>query len=201
MLKSRATKFIVVPALAGIAVLGAASVSFADSSNTYTVRSGDTLSGIASQYGDTWQQFQEINNLPNPDLIYPGQVLKVPSQSLDTSSSPIVTTGQQNLAPDNSTPNVQNTSSQASPQSTTTPASSVNWNAVAQCESSGDWSANTGNGFYGGLQFTQSTWDAYGGAQYASSPQNASQAQQETVANSVLAGQGIGAWPVCGSQG
>jgi resuscitation-promoting factor RpfA len=78
-------------------------------------------------------------------------------------------------------------------------ADSVNWTAIANCESSGNWAADTGNGFYGGLQFTQSTWDAYGGQQYASSANEASEADQITVAEAVLAGQGIGAWPVCGA--
>ena len=72
------------------------------------------------------------------------------------------------------------------------------WTGVAQCESSGDWHINTGNGFYGGLQFTQSTWDAYGGQQYAARADLASESAQITVAERVLAGQGIGAWPVCG---
>ncbi|HTJ69200.1 MAG TPA: transglycosylase family protein [Actinospica sp.] len=78
-------------------------------------------------------------------------------------------------------------------------ADSVNWSAIANCESSGDWAANTGNGFYGGLQFTESTWLAYGGGSYAQYPYEASEADQITVAEAVLAGQGIGAWPVCGA--
>ncbi|NKQ55176.1 LysM peptidoglycan-binding domain-containing protein [Amycolatopsis sp. K13G38] len=77
-------------------------------------------------------------------------------------------------------------------------ASSVNWDAIAQCESGGNWNTNTGNGFYGGLQFTQSTWKAYGGT---GSPQGASREQQIAVAERVLQGQGIGAWPVCGKKG
>jgi resuscitation-promoting factor RpfA len=81
----------------------------------------------------------------------------------------------------------------------TASADSVNWTAIANCESSGNWAADTGNGFYGGLQFTQSTWDAYGGDQYAASANLASEADQITVAEAVLAGQGIGAWPVCGA--
>ncbi|WFR73741.1 transglycosylase family protein [Prescottella defluvii] len=74
-------------------------------------------------------------------------------------------------------------------------AASGNWDAVAQCESSGNWAANTGNGFYGGLQFTDSTWKSYGGSGMAH--QN-SRAEQIRVAENVLAGQGRGAWPVCG---
>ena len=76
----------------------------------------------------------------------------------------------------------------------------VNWDAVAQCESGGNWSINTGNGFYGGLQFSRSTWKAYGGAKYASTANQASKSEQIRIAEKVLAGQGIGAWPVCGKK-
>lgn len=80
----------------------------------------------------------------------------------------------------------------------TAPANAANnWDAVAQCESGGNWSTNTGNGFSGGLQFTPSTWAANGGQ---GDPQNASKEQQIQVAERVLATQGAGAWPVCGSQ-
>ncbi|WP_441248773.1 transglycosylase family protein [Kitasatospora sp. McL0602] len=71
------------------------------------------------------------------------------------------------------------------------------WDKVAQCESTGDWSINTGNGFYGGLQFTSSTWAAYGGTQYAAQANQATKAQQIATAEKVLADQGPGAWPVC----
>jgi len=80
-------------------------------------------------------------------------------------------------------------------------ASSVNWDAVAQCESTGNWAINSGNGFYGGLQFTESTWLAYGGGAYAQYANQASRTQQIAIAEKVLAGQGIGAWPVCGPKG
>jgi resuscitation-promoting factor RpfA len=80
-------------------------------------------------------------------------------------------------------------------------ASSINWDAVAQCESGGNWAINTGNGFFGGLQFTESTWLAYGGGSYAQSANQASRSAQITIAEKVLAGQGIGAWPVCGPRG
>jgi nucleoid-associated protein YgaU len=74
----------------------------------------------------------------------------------------------------------------------------VNWDAIAQCESSGNWQINTGNGYYGGLQFSKSTWRAYGGLRYAPRADLASRAQQIAVAERTLKGQGIGAWPVCG---
>ncbi|WP_305789715.1 transglycosylase family protein [Symbioplanes lichenis] len=78
--------------------------------------------------------------------------------------------------------------------------SSVNWDAVAQCESGGNWAINTGNGYYGGLQFSRSTWKAYGGGKYASTANKASRSEQIRIAEKVLDGQGIGAWPVCGKK-
>ena len=71
------------------------------------------------------------------------------------------------------------------------------WDAVAQCESGGNWSINTGNGYYGGLQFSSSTWRAFGGAQYAPYAHQATKAEQITVAQRTLAVQGPGAWPTC----
>jgi len=71
------------------------------------------------------------------------------------------------------------------------------WDRIAACESGGNWHINTGNGFYGGVQFTESTWLAYGGGAYASRADLASKSAQITVARRVQAGQGWGAWPVC----
>lgn len=79
-------------------------------------------------------------------------------------------------------------------------ASVSTWDKVAECESSGNWSINSGNSFYGGLQFTQSTWEEYGGLQYAQRADLATKDQQIAVAEKVLAGQGPGAWPVCSVQ-
>jgi len=76
-------------------------------------------------------------------------------------------------------------------------ASVTTWDRVAACESSGNWHINTGNGYYGGLQFTSGTWAAYGGKTYASRADLATKAQQITIAEKVLNGQGPGAWPVC----
>lgn len=74
------------------------------------------------------------------------------------------------------------------------------WDRIAQCESGGDWHINTGNGYYGGLQFTASTWLAYGGGAYAATADAASRVQQIAVAGRVEAAQGWGAWPVCSVQ-
>ncbi|MCT9152634.1 transglycosylase family protein [Mycobacterium tuberculosis] len=79
-----------------------------------------------------------------------------------------------------------------------TAATDGEWDQVARCESGGNWSINTGNGYLGGLQFTQSTWAAHGGGEFAPSAQLASREQQIAVGERVLATQGRGAWPVCG---
>ena len=80
----------------------------------------------------------------------------------------------------------------------TAQADTMNWDAVAQCESGGKWNANTGNGHYGGLQFKQATWTSNGGF---GSPATASRSEQIRVAENVLASQGTKAWPTCGSHG
>jgi LysM repeat protein len=185
MLKSRAIKLISVPLIAGAAVFVSGASAFADS---VVVQPGDTLSGIAATRGLTWQDLESLNQLPNPNLIFPGQIIQIPTGATSPVSS-ISSAPSVSSTPVQSTVNVPD------------PASSINWDAVAQCESSGDWQIDTGNGFYGGLQFTESTWLAYGGGKYASYANEASKAEQETVANAVLAGQGIGAWPVCGPRG
>ncbi|MCV7419137.1 transglycosylase family protein [Mycobacterium yunnanensis] len=73
------------------------------------------------------------------------------------------------------------------------------WDRVAGCESGGNWAINTGNGYQGGLQFSPSTWAGHGGTEYAPAAYLASKDEQIAVAERVLAGQGRGAWPVCGT--
>jgi hypothetical protein len=79
----------------------------------------------------------------------------------------------------------------------TASADTVNWDAVAQCESGGNWSTNTGNGHYGGLQFKSATWASNGGV---GNPATAPRSEQIRVAENVLRTQGIKAWPKCGAQ-
>jgi ABC-type transport system substrate-binding protein len=71
------------------------------------------------------------------------------------------------------------------------------WDSVAKCESGGNWSTNTGNGYSGGLQFASSTWRSFGGGAYSSTASGASRAQQIAVAEKVLHAQGWSAWPTC----
>ncbi|MDO5731410.1 resuscitation-promoting factor Rpf1 domain-containing protein [Corynebacterium sphenisci] len=74
------------------------------------------------------------------------------------------------------------------------------WERLAQCESGGNWSINTGNGYYGGLQFSASTWNGYGGQEFAPYANQATKDQQIWVAEKVLAAQGWGAWPSCSAK-
>ena len=178
---------------------------------SYTVQQGDSLSAIAAhQYGHAadWPAVWWVNRrqVTNPNLIAAGQRLRLPAsgqvpawmaraaQAAVPAAAPAPTSAGSVSQADPST---------AAPVSAAAPASSggANWSAIAACESGGNWSADTGNGFYGGLQFTEQTWLAYGGGQYASSANLASQSAQIAVAERVLAGQGIGAWPVCGGGG
>ena len=176
----------------------------------YTVKPGDTLSAIAHKaYGSRadWPALWWTNRhkVGNPDAIVVGQRLQLSTwhprkawiEKAAMAARPVLA-----QAPSSQSPSSLPVATSSAPVSGY-PASSggVNWSAIAACESGGNWSTNTGNGFYGGLQFSQGTWDAYGGGQYASTAAGASQSQQIAVAQRVLAGQGIGAWPVCGANG
>ena len=177
---------------------------------SYTVRPGDSLSAIAAHaYGTTadWPAVWWANRhqVANPNMIAAGQRLHLPASGRVPSwmahAAMAATAAGSAPAASASAPQAEPAAPvQATPAA---PASSggANWSAIAACESGGNWSANTGNGFYGGLQFTEQTWLAYGGGQYAASANLATPAQQMAVAQRVLAGQGIGAWPVCGARG
>ena len=103
------------------------------------------------------------------------------------------------------TPQIRQVGTAPRPQPKPAPApapvssSGLNWDAVAQCESGGDWSINTGNGFYGGLQFDYNTWLAYGGGQYASRADLATREQQIAIATKLYDARGSSPWPVCGA--
>jgi LysM repeat protein len=177
---------------------------------SYTVQQGDSLSAIATHtYGKAadWPAVWWVNRhqVANPNLITAGQRLRLPASGqvpawmarAAQAAIPAPPPAPAAVSVPQASPPA------AAPVSTAAPASSggANWSAIAACESGGNWSASTGNGFYGGLQFTEQTWLGYGGGQYASSANQATKAQQIAVAERVLAGQGIGAWPTCGAGG
>lgn len=184
----------------------------------YTVHQGDTLSAIAAhKYGSSadWPAVWWANRhqVSNPNLLVTGQRLRLPASGHVTAAMaraaqaaiPAPPPAPVAAAPAGAS---QSDPPASAPVSTSAPSSApssssggVNWSAIAACESGGNWSTNTGNGFYGGLQFTQQTWLANGGGQYAPTADQASASQQIAVAQRVLATQGIGAWPVCGAGG
>lgn len=158
--------------------------------STITIQRGDTLSGIASQYGSTVQQLVRANSsVTNPDLIYAGQQLRIPQGNRRAIRSSSASTSVGRRASQRPAVSQAGTAS----QSTAATHRSV-WDRLAQCESSGNWSINTGNGFYGGLQFTLSSWQAVGGTGY---PHHASKQEQIRRAEKLKAIQGWGAWPAC----
>jgi hypothetical protein len=178
--------------------------------HSYTVRPGDTLSTIAAkEYGSAtyWPSlwWNNRDKIPNPNIIRTGMNLDITGwhvhrawltrRAMNAIPAPVVHAHITSVVVKHSTPPA------APVAAAPAPSSGVDWYAIAQCESGGNWAANTGNGFYGGLQFTQQTWLAYGGGAYAPSANLASPSEQVTVAERVLQGQGIGAWPVCGARG
>ncbi len=146
--------------------------------------------------------------IPDPNQIFPGQVISLATGGDYTVKAgdtlDLIATGHVRSAPSLAAPSVLDPPALLPPPEAlpgTEPAppaqhhSGVNWDAVAQCESSGNWAINTGNGFHGGLQFALGTWRSNGGS---GMPVNAPRDEQIRVAENVLHTQGIGAWPVCG---
>jgi len=175
--------------------------------SSYTIRPGDTLSVIAARaYGSAadWPALWWANRrqVPDPAMITAGQRLALPSLH---QVPPWLARAALAAAAAARPAQPGATAAPAAPARASSPAlassGGVNWPAIAACESGGNWAASTGNGFYGGLQFTEQTWLANGGGRYASSANLATAAQQIAVGQNVLASQGIGAWPVCGARG
>lgn len=171
------------------------------------VQPGDTLSAIASKHKTTYVRMFDANQqIKDPDLIYPGDSLRVPAvdeklpnrplPANATPPSPAASTAAATSSPAYQPPRPQPVPQVQTVSAPTAVSGSV-WDSIAACESGDNWAINTGNGFYGGLQFTQSTWLGYGGGAYASRADLASRDAQIAIAKKVQAGQGWGAWPVC----
>jgi LysM repeat protein len=163
---------------------------------TYEVQPGDTLSAIAHELDgvDTWHQLAEANasKLPDPNLIFPGQVLQLTAaEGVQPASAPAGSSAPAETASETTTTTTSETST-----TTTTSSDAGVWDRLAQCESGGDWAINTGNGYYGGLQFALSSWEWVGGEGY---PHEASKQEQIARAEILLERQGWDAWPACSS--
>jgi len=176
------------------------------------VQSGQYLEEIAALNDTTYQRIYDDNSqIVNPNLIYPGESLQIPGSNQQLPDRPMLVDDTAQLSPgDDSSISTQSTQPAATPitnnANVSTPITSASdntdsqtysssiWLNLANCESGGDWSIDTGNGFYGGLQFTLSSWNAVGGEGY---PNQASEAEQILLAEKLQAMQGWKAWPVC----
>lgn len=175
----------------------AKSVSTKESKKVVKVVAGDSLSSIATSNKTTYQRLFFANKqIQHPDVIHPGQKLRVPAKNeklkkrdlpgATVAAAPATYTAQANYA------------SYQAPK--TAPASKVSggvWDKIAACESGGNWQINTGNGYYGGLQFSQGSWAAVGGK---GSPSSASKQEQIKRGQMLQARQGWGAWPACSAK-
>lgn len=204
-----------ISSLVGIAfiaaiLLGGGQASAAENKSTnkpadqkfIVVESGDYLDKIAQANQTTYQRIFYANlEIENPDIIHPGQKLRIPTADEQLAEREIPTlpavavewpTGQ-------ITPTAASDYRPASVAAPAAPAIAAGdvWDQLATCESGGNWSINTGNGYYGGLQFSYTTWLGFGGGAYAQTANLASREQQIAIAENVLAGQGWGAWPAC----
>jgi LysM repeat protein len=210
---SRNTRLGTMAVLGGVILVSALALPAAASTaggNAYTVRAGDTLSSIAGKQGlGSWQSIYDANaSIKHPDLIYPGQHLVIPPKGASLAHRPLPTpqpvvvrqwAPQQQQQQHSSWQPRRHFSSNSgsSTRHSSSVAGGTVWDRLAQCESGGNWNTNTGNGFYGGLQFTPGSWRAAGGS---GMPHQASRSEQIRVAQRLQQMQGWGAWPTCSAK-
>jgi LysM repeat protein len=172
------------------------------------VQPGDYLAKIAEEHQTTYTRLFDANtSIADPDIIHPGENVRIPTADEQLAKRPIPSNApavapapvqapapapaaKAAVQPKQAAP-VRSTPKAVAPVSS---ASAGVWDRLAMCESGGNWSINTGNGYYGGLQFSLSSWRAVGGSGY---PHQASKAEQIARAEILKARQGWGAWPAC----
>lgn len=168
-----------------------------------TVNAGDYLEKIADEHNTTYLRLFYANTaITNPDLIYPGQQLRIPAETEDLAARPLPVNAPAEAAAAVAVDANAGTQARAitTPVTTTTNFAAGDgsvWDKIAACESSGNWAISTGNGFYGGLQFTLGSWAAVGGS---GNPANASREEQIARGQALQARQGWGAWPACSAK-
>ena len=158
-----------------------------------TVKKGDTLTKIAKKHKTTYPKLFDANKqIKKPDLIYPGEKVRIPNKDEKLKHRQMLTAVSNKKQSTQSTPVFH--SSYVKSSAPTIYIGSTVWDRIAQCESGGNWSINTGNGYYGGLQFTLSSWYGVGGTGY---PNQASRTEQIKRAQILQARSGWGNWPAC----
>lgn len=196
-------------AIMGAIVLGSSStvanaapktqeIKTSDAAHMVTIAPGDNLSQIASENDSTVQRLFDANDsIANPNLIFPGDELRIPTPDEELAVRPMpsdVVVETAVVAPaavQSSTPARTTSAPRAAAPAAT---SGSVWDQLAVCEAGGNWAINTGNGYYGGLQFSISSWNAVGGSGL---PSDASREEQIQRGEMLLAKQGWGAWPAC----
>lgn len=163
------------------------------------VQPGDSLSKIATKHNTNYVRLYDANTqIAHPDVIRVGENVRVPAADEKLASRPLPGATKVSSAPSSSKHKSQKrTTSQSAPAPQTAAVNGGVWDRLAQCESGGNWSINTGNGYHGGLQFSQSSWRAVGGSGVAS---QASKSEQIARAEMLKARQGWGAWPACSAK-
>jgi LysM repeat protein len=163
---------------------------------TISVQPGDYLEKLATENQTTsLRLFYANTEITNPDLIYPGQTLRVPADS-ETLTPRDVPTNQQIAAP-TATQSSQAAAPTRSAASNFAASTGSVWDSIAACEAGGNWAINTGNGYYGGLQFSLSSWQAVGGSGL---PSDASREEQIMRGQILQSRSGWGSWPACSAK-
>lgn len=172
-----------------------------DSTKVVVIEPGDSLSKIASNHASTYKRLYEANTeIKHPDLIYPDHKLRIPTADEQLPERPMPVDAQlpvENPAPKRTQARTSVTQDPSVKPKLAAPKAVVGgniWDRLAQCESGGNWSINSGNGYYGGLQFSLPTWKAVGGTGY---PHQASKAEQVKRGQILQARSGWGQWPAC----
>lgn len=171
------------------------------SAKTAVVQPGDSLSLIADEHDTTYQRIYFANpNVAHPDVIHPGEKLKIPHEDEKLKKRPlpedqVVAAPVQPVATYSSAPQPQPAPQPAAPA--VSAASGSVWDRLAACESGGNWQINTGNGYYGGLQFSAATWQSVGGTGL---PHQHSRDEQIRRGQILQARSGWGQWPACSAK-
>ena len=163
-------------------------------SKKVVIKEGDTLEGIATENKTTYPRLYDANkDIEDPDLIYPGDKVRIPApdEKLKHREMP-----SNYVAPVSTAQPVQTYQAPVSYAKPNYASGNTAWDRIAACESGGNWSINTGNGYYGGLQFTQQTWVGAGGTKYAPRADLATREQQIAIASNLA----LSNWPVCGAR-
>ena len=163
-----------------------------------TVKRGDNLSKIAKKQKTEWRRIYDANKqVKDPNVINPGDKLRIPKKDEKLKHRPLPAQHSVTQHKAVKTSPVAYRASAVSNISYPAVSDGSVWDRLAQCESGGNWSINTGNGYYGGLQFTLSTWRSLGGSGY---PNQASRSEQIARAQALQARSGWGQWPACSAK-